>query len=177
MKKIFWIFFFLIFVNPLGKVFADQDNGFPDPVLFRIGYMEGIGGTVGDKGALAGGFEYQFFQDVNQAVSVSFEEFIDRGADLANRPLTPLFINYRLYTGSEPLSGFYFSVGAGVAMPWGPWHGGGSLAWQGSVGFASSGGGFLEFRYVGRPKKTLVYNGIPFQLHNTFVGIETGATF
>ena len=154
------------------------DGGNGGSSIVRIGYMEGIGGgNVGDKGALAGGYEYEFFQRRHQALSISFDALIDRTAARVNRPLVPVLLNYRYYLGRAPLSGFYVSAGLGEAIPFWDWHGGANVAWQGSLGYSFSGGGFLELRYIGRPADTILRDGRYSGLNNTFVGATTGWKF
>lgn len=159
------------------KAFADDGSNGGSSII-RLGYMEGIGGShVGDKGALAGGYEYEFFHRRHQALSISFDALIDRTASHVNRPLVPVLLNYRYYLGRAPLSGFYISAGLGEAIPFWDWHGGANVAWQGSLGYSFLGGGFLELRYIGKPSDAILRDGRIFGLNNTFVGATTGWKF
>lgn len=143
----------------------------------RLGTLVGTGGTVGNKGSVAGGLEYELFRDdYNHTLSLSVDMLVDRTAAGVDRPLLPVLANTHWYSGKDPSSGFYVSAGLGLAIPFWDFHGGGAFAWQGSMGYAFS-RGLFEIRYLGRRGQQVIHDGVPFRLNNSFVGGMFGFRF
>lgn len=163
---------FLITVGMLSAARADEVP------MVRLGYMQGSGGSVGTKGALSGGFESEFWRsnDSNLALSVSADVLIEPGADGANRPVIPALVNLRWYN-NKGFQGFYVAGGVGAAVPVGRFHGGATLAWEGSLGYLSTDRYFLELRYIGKSAQSAVYNGVLSSLNNQFIGGFVGKQF